>query len=668
MSTPAPRYVCPRCRAAYDSPSRYCGQCGADMQRASALENAARREASDSGASDSGDTSWEGSQDRRVTSANQAWLGKVVDGRYRVSEVVGRGGMGVVYKVEHLRMGKIAAMKVLHTELAGDPEVVRRFEQEALAVSRLDHPNTVQVFDFGAAQGQLYLIMEYVRGQDLGRIIDRDGPLPWARAAPLFVQICGALAEAHSLGIVHRDLKPENVLVTRTTGGRDFAKVLDFGLAKIGGRDQPPAQATDRTEIVGTPYFMSPEQIRGDDVDARSDLYSLGALMYKVLTGDPPFTAKTAVGVLTKHLTAELPAPSTRLPMIDERVDEIVLRALAKDPDQRFASAQAMGEAIDAAYAELVGDATPLPSRRGRRPRTEPDEPLSELRLRRADIDAYERSLRRQRFVTAAAAVIAVVGGAGLAAWWFLIRQPPPAQHEREPNDQVADATRIAADDEVTGLLGKRIGPGDPDRDFYWVALPAGTALVTVQVTAPPNIDVTLTLRDAAGRVLAIADEAALGGTEAIRRRRADGNVTIEVGQRMALGQRLPTENVSDPYTLRVVPYAADAAWENEPNSNPSDASPVVAGVATRGWLDAREDVDLLRWDGATGTVAIEVTGDADLRWRGPDGVERGPGQLATALRTGDLLRLARGDRERAHDEPLPGADAPWTVTIAPAR
>ena len=184
--------------------------------------------------------------DRRITASNQAWLGTIVDGRYRVLEVIGRGGMGVVYKVEHVRMGKIAAMKVLHRDLADDPDVVQRFEREAAAVSRLQHANAVQVFDFGAAQGALYLIMEYVRGQDLASIVERDGPLPFARAAPLLTQILGALTEAHELGIVHRDLKPDNVLVTRTTGGRDFAKVLDFGLAKLAHAGAPACRARSR--------------------------------------------------------------------------------------------------------------------------------------------------------------------------------------------------------------------------------------------------------------------------------------------------------------------------------------------------------------------------------------------------------------------------------------
>jgi serine/threonine-protein kinase len=221
-------------------------------------------------------------------------------------------------------MGKIAAMKVLHRDLVGDADVVTRFEREAAAVSRLHHPHTVQVFDFGTAGSAMYLIMEYVRGQDMSNIIQRDGPMPWSRAAPLLAQICGALQEAHELGIVHRDLKPENVLITRTSAGRDYAKVLDFGLAKL-DQQQAPSSATDRQQIVGTPYFMSPEQIRGDDVDARSDLYSFGALMFELLTGKHVFEGSTAVGVLTKHLTTEADAPSNRAPKlgIDPRVDAL---------------------------------------------------------------------------------------------------------------------------------------------------------------------------------------------------------------------------------------------------------------------------------------------------------------------------------------------------------
>ncbi|HWN80679.1 MAG TPA: protein kinase, partial [Candidatus Udaeobacter sp.] len=293
-------------------------------------------------------------RDRRGSMGPDPWMGKVVDSRYRVIDVLGRGGMGVVYKIEHQRMGKIAAMKVLHRDLAGDKEVIGRFRREAEAVSKLTHPNTVQVFDFGTAQGALYLVMEYVRGLDIGSLIDRDGAMSFERSAPLFAQVCAALAEAHELGIVHRDLKPENILVTRTSSGKDFVKVLDFGLAKLAEREEL-SEVTGRGQIVGSPYYMSPEQIRGEEeVDGRSDIYSLGSLMYKVLTGEPAFTATSPVGVLTKHLTEAVTPPSRRTAQrLPDGVDEIVLKAMQKRADDRYVSVGEMLEDIDALYEEV---------------------------------------------------------------------------------------------------------------------------------------------------------------------------------------------------------------------------------------------------------------------------------------------------------------------------
>jgi len=667
------------------------------MQHASALEQAARREGVSSddlaaassatghrastsdparAESDGGSGGWTSATDRRVSVSAQTWLGHIVDGRYRVIEVVGRGGMGVVYKVEHVRMGKMAAMKVLHKDLADDPDVVRRFEQEATAVSRLQHPNTVQVFDFGNALGALYLIMEYVRGQDLGHIIERDGPLPFARAAPLLVQICGALAEAHELGIVHRDLKPENVLITRTTGGRDYAKVLDFGLAKLEARE--PASVTDRSEIVGTPYFMSPEQIRGDEVDARADVYSLGALMYTAMTGQPPFTAKTAVGVLTKHLTADLVPPSIAAPQlgITAEADAIVARAMAKEPGARWRSAAEMGAAIEALYGEQVGDGSPtaLPRSRSRsrtRLYTEEDEPMSELRLRRADIDEFERSLRRRRAMSSLVMFLVMLAAGGVAMWWLWLRPDAPHRAEVEPNDADAEATPIAAGTEVTGFLGKRISRGEPDRDIFHV--PWGSAeshLVTVRVSGLPNIDVMLTLRDGREQRIATADEAPIGGGEALHRWRVAGSLHAEVTESMRAGQTLPTENVSDPYTLSVTVEEEDAGWETEPNGNATDATPLAPATAMRGWLDGRSDADLMRWDGAAGKVVVELAADASLPvvWRDPGGAAHPRGAATVTLAHGDVLRVERGDRDRPRDQGLPGADAPWTLTVTPAK
>jgi eukaryotic-like serine/threonine-protein kinase len=349
-STPAQKFVCPRCRTSFDRPCRFCAECGADMTHASPLEAAQRAEASARPATGLASAGRElDPVDRRLSDSNRAWLGKVVDGRYRVLEVIGRGGMGVVYRVEHLRMGKIAAMKVLHRDLAHDPEIVQRFEREAAAISKLHHPHTVQVFDFGNAQGALYLIMEYVHGLDLAHIIQRDGPIPWPRCAPLLAQICGALQEAHELGIVHRDLKPENVLITRTTGGRDYAKVLDFGLAKLdqrGAQTREPVRETERNQIVGTPYYMAPEQIRGDEVSAATDIYALGCMIHECLSGTPPFGGRPSMRVLFAHLQEAPPDLSEERPDISPATAKAINRALEKEPEDRPASAAGYIEAI----------------------------------------------------------------------------------------------------------------------------------------------------------------------------------------------------------------------------------------------------------------------------------------------------------------------------------
>ncbi len=672
--------MCPRCRAPHVVLAKFCGQCGADLRNVSPLTMAALRDGVDESRLADLEASWAGAApsptaaDRRITASNETWMGKVVDGRFRVIDVVGRGGMGVVYKVEHLRMSKVAAMKVLHADLARDPDVVRRFEIEAAAVSRLDHPNTVQVFDFGTAQGALYLIMEYVRGQDLGAIVERDGPLPWSRAAPLFFQICGALAEAHELGIVHRDLKPENVLVSRAAGGRDFAKVLDFGLAKVGAREEVPA-VTDKTEIVGTPYFMAPEQIRGDEVDARTDLYSLGALMYTVLTGEHVFTAKNAVGVLTKHLTAEVVPPSTRVPRIgiDPRLDEIILRALDKDPAARWPSASALGAAIEAAYTELVGDLPIGTASRSFKQRAASvvDEPVSDFRLRRSDLDAFERGLKRRTWVLAAIGGLAVASVAAVAVWWFALRTEPPATREREPNQDLATATPIAFATDVTGQLGKRLDARAPDRDLYRVlATGEGERIVDVHVAAIPNIDLVLTLRDATGQPIAVVDESGVGAPEALHRRRVRGGVVIEVGQAMAPDQRWPIENVSDDYTLRIDTDDA-RGWEIEPDGTAGDATPITPGQPLRGWLDARADVDVLRWDGPAGPATVEVAADASLpiAWRIGDGPRQlAAGKVSASLAAGDRIWLERTDRDRPRGQPLPGEEQAWTVTVTPTK
>ncbi len=631
------------------------------MTRASALDAAARSDSAPGverapSASDSAPLQ----EDRRLSDSNRAWLGKIVDGRYRVLEVIGRGGMGVVYRVEHLRMGKIAAMKVLHRDLASDPDVIHRFEREAAAISKLHHPHTVQVFDFGTAGDALYLIMEYVRGVDLAQLIQRDGPMPWSRAAPLLAQVCSALQEAHELGIVHRDLKPENVLITRTAGGRDYAKVLDFGLAKLDQR--APSTMTDRQQIVGTPYFMSPEQIRGDDVDARSDIYSFGALMFELLTAQHLFQGSTAVGVLTKHLTADPDAPSMRAPKagIDPRVDHLCRKALAKDPSQRWQTAAELAAEIEEVYVETVGYGTGPGQRSKPIRRTFIEESVeSDLRLRRSDIDAFERGLRRQKYVTFMLLISIVLGGAAAIAY-VLMRTPPPLTEEREPNNDNAHANVIAANAEITGYLGKRMSPQDGDRDTYIVKFPSGSRrTVTVRVTGLPNLDINLSLGGGT-----TSDDGRIGEGEVLHRRVVDGPLLVTVGQTVPKGQ-LPIENVSDPYKLTVT--EEKLVGETEPNTSDADANALEPTQELRGYLDARDDVDQLRWTGDDGEYNVIIRADGlPLTWRLSDGKLRTPGSARVTLKRGVLIRLERSDRDGSGT--LSGRDAMWSIVVMPGQ
>ncbi|HUS27118.1 MAG TPA: serine/threonine-protein kinase [Kofleriaceae bacterium] len=637
------------------------------MTRASALDAAARSEPGIPRAASSS----EGIEDRRLTDSNQAWLGKIVDGRYKVLEVIGRGGMGVVYRVEHLRMGKIAAMKVLHRDLASEPDVIARFEREAAAISKLHHPHTVQVFDFGTAGTALYLIMEYVRGVDLARMIARDGPVPWHRAAALLAQVCSALQEAHEMQIVHRDLKPENVLITRTAGGRDYAKVLDFGLAKLEQR-QAPSTMTDRQQIVGTPYFMSPEQIRGDDVDHRSDIYSFGALMFEVLTGQHLFTGSTAVGVLTKHLTAEPDAPSMRAPKmgIDPRVDHICRKALAKEPRDRWQTAAELAEAIEEVYAETVEHGTGPGGGRavaskslGRRGFhiAEEDTGESDLRLRRSDIDAFERGLKRQKYFSLSILVVLILGSAGAGAW-FVMREKPPLTEEAEPNNDGNHANKIAVGD-VTGFIGKRMSPQDGDRDVFVVPWQSGERhVVSVKVSGLPNLDINLTLNDGDGMHGQTADDGRVGEGEVMHRRSVDGPLVVTISETVPKGT-LPVENISDAYTLTVIDETT--AGEREPNATDADANALELTQEMRGYLDSRNDVDELRFMGPDGTYNVIIRADGlPLAWSLGDDKLRTPGSAKVKLAHGALLRLERTDRSSTG--PLPARDTMWSVVVMP--
>jgi hypothetical protein len=315
-------------------------------------------------------------------------------------------------------------------------------------------------------------------------------------------------------------------------------------------------------------------------------------------------------------------------------------------------------------YAETVGYSTGpgarSSSRGGRLNVAVEDE--SDLRLRRSDIDAFERGLKRQRYVTLGAVTLLVLGMAG-AAVWYAMREPPPLTEEQEPNDDAAHANKIASDTKVTGLLGKRRSTNDGDADVYVVPYSsASDHVVTVRVTGIPNLDINLTVNDGDGLHGATADGGQIGEGEVLHRRAIDGPLVITVGETVAKDAR-PVENVSDPYTLSVTEETE--AGEREPNNHEPDANPLDLTHELRGYLDTRGDVDFLRWNGADGTYNIIVRADGlPLAWHTGDGKLRTPGSAQLHLAKDELITLERTDK--TGKGPLPARDTAWSVVVTP--
>jgi eukaryotic-like serine/threonine-protein kinase len=270
-------------------------------------------------------------------------------GQYQLKQRLGVGGMGEVYLAEHALLRRPCAIKLIRPERAGDPMTLLRFEREVQTTATLTHPNTVEIFDYGHAEdGTFYYVMEYLPGLSLEQLVSRHGPLPSARVVHLLRQVCGALQDAHANGLIHRDIKPGNVLVCERGGRHDVAKLLDFGLVHAHGLDQGEQKLTQEGAIAGTAAYMSPEQASGKaDLDGRSDIYSLGAVAYFLLTGQPPFVRQTAMQTLAAHIY-ETPAGLDRHRTdIPADLQAVVLRCLEKDPTKRFPDADSLDQALN---------------------------------------------------------------------------------------------------------------------------------------------------------------------------------------------------------------------------------------------------------------------------------------------------------------------------------
>jgi serine/threonine-protein kinase len=279
-------------------------------------------------------------------------VGQMLTDRYRIDERISEGGMGTVYRATHVLMDKRVAIKVLHPSLAADDKIVARFSREARAASRISHPHALNVTDFGESEsGVVFLVMEFLDGRTLKEVIHSDGPMPLSRAVEIIKQVSGALDAAHAEGVVHRDLKSDNIMLVEGANGSDWAKVLDFGIAKIketAGHTDPGLTAPNL--IIGTPQYMSPEQCsQASAIDARSDIYSLGIIIYELLTGHVPFTGDSPTAIMMKHLQEPPPSVMEERDDLPPQVGMVITSALAKRPEDRFQSAGELSEALAAA-------------------------------------------------------------------------------------------------------------------------------------------------------------------------------------------------------------------------------------------------------------------------------------------------------------------------------
>jgi serine/threonine protein kinase len=284
-------------------------------------------------------------------------LGRKIKG-YQIAEVLGRGGMGCVYRAQHPLIGKQVAIKVLQG--VQSPSMVSRFVLEAKTVNDIRHENLIDILDFDELEeGNPYIIMEYLEGRSLNEAI-ADGPFSLAQVGHIGLQLCSALHAAHQKGVVHRDLKGDNIFLINRANQQNFVKVLDFGIAKLLDSADDNKHRTEANSILGTPLYMAPEQITGQPIDARTDLYALGVLLYQMATGHPPFNDQSPMVLLAMHVAAPPPLPSQFIPDLSETLEWLILRCLKKNPAERYESmaklATALGEACDIDPTRYMGN------------------------------------------------------------------------------------------------------------------------------------------------------------------------------------------------------------------------------------------------------------------------------------------------------------------------
>jgi len=435
--------LCPGCGNPSEN-KRFCSHCGLELQQAEAPVATA------TGAEDAFTESPTPASTWQVGPSG-ALIGRTLDRRYYLESKLGAGGMGVVYRARRLLIGDKVAIKVLHSDLVADAREDARFRREAQAAAMLKHPNVVTIYDFGVSgDGLVYLVMELVEGENLRSIIRERGPFTQVTTAEIVSQVCAALDAAHRQNVVHRDLKPENIVVQNTTRG-PHVKVLDFGIANL--RDLTSSRLTPSGSVMGTPDYMSPEQCQGEELDGRSDIYSLGIILYEMLTGVAPFSSPTPTAIVVKHVTQPPPSLRSLNPNISPAVEAVVLRALEK---RREARPQTAGElarellaAVNSAFT-VSSQPTMLNAQSGFAPAYDsaPSDDVPTPPWGKPVTPSFEAPEERKErnlvpLLFGLLLVLAVGGALGL--WWFSGKEenqstaattPTPARNQPTPVDR----------------------------------------------------------------------------------------------------------------------------------------------------------------------------------------------------------------------------------------
>jgi serine/threonine protein kinase len=422
-------------------------------------------------------------------------LGHVIDGRYRLEAKIGFGGMGTVYRASRLAIGDDVAIKMLHREHVADPNAAERFRREAHTAARLKHPNAVSIHDFGvSSDGLMYLVMELAEGQSLRHIIKERGPVPITVATDVTTQVCAALDEAQRLGIVHRDIKPDNIILQDTPAGLRV-KVLDFGIAKL--RDMTQSNITQTGSVMGTPRYMSPEQCMGEEVDPRSDIYSMGIVIFEMLCGVTPFNSPTSSAVVVQQVTQAPPPLCTINGSITPAVESVVLRALEKRREDRPQTAgELAGELSVAVYGpsgprRTAVTTSPLDSRptssqnsgraSGATPTMAVSQPVSGGRQRTPPGTPLFPSGANQTAKVNRNYTPFIIGAVLLAVFAAVVLGVIFLGSNRTPNEGTAGANASPA---PTPVAGKR-GGGDPASTMNANVAPKSTA---TRPTPPPAV------------------------------------------------------------------------------------------------------------------------------------------------------------------------------------